>query len=471
MHFIIGISNNNYHKTTLFIEKKVKLFCQKSLMREIDIKNFRCYESKRMEFRSGVNLLIGDNAVGKTSLLRACNLVINSFFSGYSDENTTWRSAENNDFRITGVAEQPVEIAFRLGEWDLFPLEIPSANVHFIPILNDIYKIEKKSKKNSRNLVSGLNSLKIYASNLQKYSHVLVDGKVKQNHVLPVYGFFSTEDIHSIRKIDKEKFKNLTPKPSFGYYESYDCKGLMDCWIKRLLVLKEAKKGEEEIITVNNAIIDALGPQGCNIIDDMEIRHNDGKVYFHFTDGREIESGMLSDGYRRLVNIVMDIAIRCALLNKTMFGNKCYKETHGTVIIDEIDEHLHPSIQVRILKALQKAFPKIQFIVSTHSPLVISSVESHPYNVVYKLGYDDKTREYTHHELNVYGMDASTIIETYMGQEARDIDVSNNIKEVQSLIDKQKLPEAKAALMALGQKMAQGDPELAKMETLISFLE
>ena len=154
-----------------------------------------------------------------------------------------------------------------------------------------------------------------------------------------------------------------------------------------------------------------------------------------------------------------------------MFRDRCYKETHGTIIIDEIDEHLHPSIQVRILKALQMTFPKIQFIVSTHSPLVISSVESRPDNVVYKLGYNDKLNEYTHHELNVYGMDASTIIETYMGQEARDIDVSKAIKTVQSLIDEQKLAEAKVSLMALGQKMAHGDPELAKMDSLISFLE
>lgn len=416
-------------------------------------------------------MLIGDNASGKTSLLRACNLVINSFFSGYSDENTSWKSAENSDFRITGVAEQPVEIAFSLGEWDLLPLSIPDANMRMFFDPDDVLKIEKKTKKNSRNLVTGLMEMKNYASALQKYSHVSEDGEIRQNYALPVYAFFTTEDIHSIRKFDKERFKKYTQKPSFGYYESHDCKGLMDCWIKRLLVLKEAKTGDVEIMTVRNAIVEALGPQGCNIIDDMDIRHNDGKVYFHFTDGRESESSMLSDGYRRLVNIVMDIAIRCALLNKVMWGETCYKNTHGTVIIDEIDEHLHPAIQVRVLKALQMTFPKIQFIVSTHSPLVISSVESRPENVVYKLGYDEKRRVYVHHELDVYGMDASTIIEVYMGQSARDIDVSDAIKKIQTLIDKGNLFEARTALETLRQKMASGDPELIKMESLISFLE
>ena len=137
-------------------------------MRNIVIKNFRCYENKSIEFRSGINLLIGDNSVGKTSLLRACNLVMNSFFSGYSDENTTWKSADNDDFRNTGIAELPVEISFNFGSWDFQKIESSSGSIIELD-LDGEYKIEKKSKKNSRNLVTGLTALKEYASLLQKH--------------------------------------------------------------------------------------------------------------------------------------------------------------------------------------------------------------------------------------------------------------------------------------------------------------
>lgn len=444
-------------------------------MRDITIKNFRCYEEKSIEFRRGVNLLIGDNSVGKTSLLRACNLVMNAFFSGYSDENTLWISADNNDFRSTGITEQPVEIMFHPGEWDFPVISTPIGESYSLNI-NEELKIEKKSKKNSRNLVSGLIPLRNYASNMQLWSHmVLVDKSIQQINPLPVYACFTTEDIHSVRKFNKDKFKAYVQKPSFGYYECYDCRGLFECWVKRLLVLKEAQKGEEEINSVRNAIIDALGPNGCNIISDMDIRHNEGKVYFIFTDGRESESTLLSDGYCRLVNIVMDIAFRCALLNKLMFGEQCYKQTHGTVIIDEIDEHLHPALQVRVLKALQDTFPKIQFIVSTHAPLVMSSVEpkkdenGNDINVVYKLEYSDG--EYTHKELNIYGMDASTIIETYMGQPSRDLRVNDKIKAILDLIDKGDSQAARKSLKDLEQNIAGGDPELTRMEALISFIE
>lgn len=444
-------------------------------MRDITIKNFRCYEETSMEFCSGVNLLIGDNSVGKTSLLYACNLVINTFFSGYSDENTVWISADENDFRNTGIMEQPIEIMFHLGFKDFLPVTTIKNNVYFFNY-RERFTIGKNSKKNSRNLVTGIKLLRDYATVLKHYSHILLENKsIQQNNILPVYACFTTEDIHSIRKFNKDKFKTYVQKPSFGYYECYDCRGLFECWIKRLLVLKEAQRGDEEINTVRNAIIDALGPKGCDIINGMDIRHNEGKVYFLFVDGRESEATLLSDGYRRLVNIVMDIAFRCALLNKSMFGDQCYKYTHGTVIIDEIDEHLHPALQIRVLKALQDTFPKIQFIVSTHAPLVMSSLEprkdenGNDINVVYKLEYSDG--KYSHKELNIYGMDASTIIETYMGQPSRDLKVNTDIKTILELIDKDDIQTARKLLKELEQNVAGGDPELTRMEALISFME
>ena len=131
-------------------------------MRRVTINNFRCYESKSIDFRRGINLLIGDNSVGKTSLLRACNLVMNSFFSGYSDENTTWKSADNDDFRNTGIAELPVEISFNFGSWDFQKIESPSGSIIELDLGGE-YKKKKRSKKNAGNLVKGLSALKGYA--------------------------------------------------------------------------------------------------------------------------------------------------------------------------------------------------------------------------------------------------------------------------------------------------------------------
>lgn len=453
-------------------------------MRQIIIKNFRCYEEKVIRFRRGINLLIGDNSVGKTSLLRVCNLVMNAFFSGYSDENTVWKSADDDDFReikSEDVVDNdlPINITFDLDKEDLPDIVLESGEKVCLQT-NELeveegcarFYIEKKSKKNARNLVTGLKDLKAFSSMLQQSSHTINNGVAIQKNALPLFAYFTTEDIHTTRKFDKEKknFKKYPQKPSFGYFESFDCKGLLDCWIKRLLVLKEAKKGESEIECVRKAVARSLGPKGCGIIDDMDIRHNDGEVFFHYCDGREVRSNLLSDGYRRLVSIVVDIAFRCALLNKVMYGDEAYKHTHGTVIIDEIDEHLHPELQVRIMKALHETFPKIQFIVSTHAPLVMSSVETNEDNVVYKLEYKDG--KYSHKELNTYGLDASTIMDVYMDQTPRDLAIDAEIKAIEKLIDAEEYSEARKLLdMMLERPGSEANPELTRIEATLSFFE
>lgn len=452
-------------------------------MYKITISNFRCYENTSMTFRRGINLLIGDNSVGKTSLLRACNLVMNSFFCGYSDEYTTWKSAEDDDFREIKsedimTDEMPVNIAFQLSETDCPDITLADGStksLHEKTIEGEYYpelNIEKKSKKNARNLITGLKPLKEYAALLQKNSHAIIDGTAMQRNALPLFAYFTTEDIHSVRKFDRDKkdFKKYPQKPSFGYFESYDCRGLLDCWLKRLLVLKEADKGEVEIQCVRNAVAGVLGPKGCNIIADMAVRENAKEVYFVYCDGREVRSDLLSDGYRRLVSIVVDIAIRSALLNKVMFGEEAYRHTHGTVIIDEIDEHLHPELQVRILKALHATFPHIQFIVSTHAPLVMSSVETNEENVVYRLEYNDGI--YSHTELNTYGLDASTIMNVYMGQVPRDLAVDSKLKNIRDLIDAEKYRDARVALdEMLNSPGGDANPELSELEATLSFFE
>ena len=428
-----------------------------------------------MEFRKGINLLIGDNSSGKTSLIRACNFVANSLFCGYSDENTVWKSVDDYDFKLnidannTILPEQPVSISFHLATWDLNPIKADDALVSFD--YDTQLHIEKKSKKNSRNLLTGLSTLKTYAATLYSNSHLKIGNDVVQQNVLPVYACFTTEDIHASRKIDRQKFKEYAQKPSFGYFECYDCRGLFDYWLERLLVLQEAEIGEQEIECVRKAISKCFGVNGASIIEDMVIRPVRGKVFFKYTDGRYVESSMLSDGYKRLVNIVVDIAIRCALLNKGMYGSEAYKQTHGTVIIDEIDEHLHPALQSKVLKSLHQTFPEIQFIVSTHAPLVMSSVEKSKDNVVYRLWYDEEEHDYKHVELNTYGLDSNLILEEEMFVASRDSIVSEQLKDIKRLVSERKLAEAKTLLADLETKTSPSQPSLIKIHSLINRLE
>ena len=82
----------------------------------------------------------------------------------------------------------------------------------------------------------------------------------------------------------------------------------------------------------------------------------------------------MSDGLQSMINIVSEIAHRCIELNGCL-GHNAVKMTPGVVMIDEIDLYLHPHWQKHVLQDLTKAFPMIQFIVSTHSPFIVQSLQ------------------------------------------------------------------------------------------------
>lgn len=84
---------------------------------------------------------------------------------------------------------------------------------------------------------------------------------------------------------------------------------------------------------------------------------------------------MMSSGFKAMVNMVAEIAYRCIMLNRWL-GRDAVRKTPGIVLIDEIDLYLHPHWQQHVLADLQEAFPEIQFVVSTHSPFIVQSVDS-----------------------------------------------------------------------------------------------
>jgi predicted ATP-binding protein involved in virulence len=82
----------------------------------------------------------------------------------------------------------------------------------------------------------------------------------------------------------------------------------------------------------------------------------------------------MSDGLQSMINIVAEIAHRCIELNGCL-GSEAIHKTPGVIMIDEVDVFLHPHWQRHVLQDLMKAFPNIQFIVSTHSPFIVQSLK------------------------------------------------------------------------------------------------
>ena len=417
-------------------------------LKKMSFSNFRCFDDYRLDFKKGINLLFGPNASGKTTILRGMKIAMSSFFSGFSDVNTRFIGIANGDF-MSEVSndieslERPVTIGYDFSDFGNLVLS--------------------RSGKKNRTSIAGIKHLRDATKGLYQQLANEDDG----SKALPLFAAFSTEDIHSTRKLDKSIFTKYFQPRSFGYYECLQGDGFFDYWMHRLLVLAEGQKSLMEIDVVKKAIATALGPNGCNIIQGMSIRPMKKKVYFNYVDGREVESSNLSDGYKRLVNIVTDLSIRCCLLNSKKYGLDCCNQTSGTVLIDEVDQHLHPELQSVVLESLHNTFPELQFVVTSHAPMVMSSVMTNSENEVLLLQYEDYN--YTASPISTYGLDATTILEMYMGRKARVAVVEDKLKQLFDLIDSEQYPEAKAMLNQLTQEFGDTLPEMIQARTMLEF--
>lgn len=106
-------------------------------------------------------------------------------------------------------------------------------------------------------------------------------------------------------------------------------------------------------------------------------------------NGEVLDIMQLSDGYKTLLSLIIDLASRMAMANphiKNPLG------THATVLIDEVDLHLHPEWQNRVISDLLKVFPNTQFILTTHSPYIVGSLNNNLMRYhIRNIKFNDKT--------------------------------------------------------------------------------
>lgn len=162
------------------------------------------------------------------------------------------------------------------------------------------------------------------------------------------------------------------------------------------------------------------------------ININSSKVSFEknqsikidFKSGIGMYLEMLPMGYKRLLHIVFDLAYRSYILTKGRY------EPTGVVIIDEVELHLHPTLQQEVIQRFKSTFPEIQFIYSTHSPLVISNLKVDDINAkIIKLNVEEDS--YTHQYVdNIYGMDYTTGLTEVMGAKFRKSEIDRQIDSI-----------------------------------------
>ena len=182
-----------------------------------------------------------------------------------------------------------------------------------------------------------------------------------------------------------------------------------------------------------------------------------------FESGQVALWSELSDGYHAFLALVADIARRAVTLNEAD-GGDAPERTEGVVLVDEIDLHLHPRWQRVVLDGLRDAFPKLQFIVTTHSPQVLSSAMNRQVRQL----VDWRIQE---HDVFVEGRDSNAILRESMATDDRDETGKKALRALHDAIDQGRREDAEKLYSRLHNRWGDLDPALIRARALMEWEE
>lgn len=176
--------------------------------------------------------------------------------------------------------------------------------------------------------------------------------------------------------------------------------------------------------------------------------------------GQRLSVNQLSDGEKCMIALIGDMARRLSIANPTLDNPLM---GHGIVMIDEIDLHLHPKWQRLVVPKLLEVFPNCQFIVSTHSPHVITHVQPESLYMLQQTPHGvqvDRPRE-------SFGKNVDRVLEDLMGlATTRPDEVESSLRDIFLAIDNGGLQEARGKIEGLRRSIGD-DPDLVRADVLI----
>ncbi|MBK1439826.1 AAA family ATPase [Parapedobacter sp. ISTM3] len=331
-------------------------------VRKLYVKNFRGFEDNSFNLNPHFTVAIGDNGTGKSTLLHAMQVATGAFFLGLP--RVTKRNIQENEIRfaINLVSKQSehftptiVEATGQIngsGEfiWRRVIPEYGRTTSLKAEDVGQIREIAERYSKSLNNVDRPLLPLISFYGVRQLGGNVVRKKRIKKNRVIIRDGYYNAFGAKS----DENPFTQW-----FYYYqeelkEGLEFEGTFEAVIEAI---------ETAIPYLKNVSFDNFR---LELVADCEIEGQATKRLPH---------SLMSDGVKRMLGIVTDIAYRCAVLNGFL-GKDAVKGTSGVVMIDELDMHLHPNWQRVVVRDLKKAFPNLQFVVTTHSPFIVQSVES-----------------------------------------------------------------------------------------------
>lgn len=319
-------------------------------LKKIHLKNFKCLSDIELSFEKSNNqnrqwtLILGENGTGKSNVLKAIALVTcgSNALGELLGDTDSWIKNGNDSCRIEAV------LGTKKGETREISIVI-------------------NRKDNFSNIISN-----------NKESLHLIDDAIEyadRNYFIVAYGASRRLPSESFSNFEKSSNGNRSGNVRSLFNNAYSLNPLTS-WIIDL----DYRSGEQGIAIVKDALDDFLPSAAFHSIDKSK-----KQVLFQTIDGI-VPLDYLSDGYQNMAAWIGDLLYR---ITETFRDYKNPLTARGVLLIDEIDLHLHPKWQRRLIDFISRKLPNFQVIATTHSPLTAQQADE---GELYALKRDEKNQ-------------------------------------------------------------------------------
>lgn len=437
---------------------------------KIEIVNFKIFDETKFNFDENFNLIIGINGSGKTSLLRALAVSLAGWANAYIKHNNNLRPIEESEVReiqIDGRFDKTKKTSITaLGRTNIINNYSSNRN---IKVQWSRSKKENESTESYfgikfENPADGSYSIQYDYYSLDKFvSNILGYIEKGNNFDLPIIAFYECDRLWEVEnKLNIES----SAKAQYSRFDPYvDCfhtganhTAIGEWLLKYELVKLQQKKDTPVLEAIKNAARNAL--ENCT---DISFDFEEGRVIVDFEGDKSIPFEHLSDGQRTLLGLFCDIARRAAILNPH-FEGEANEKTKGVVLIDELDLHLHPKWQMNIVENLQKTFPNIQFICTTHSPILLRSIEKEKI-IILEDGKQSKLEFFTK------GRDINSILYDLMGVPKRTKEYEDKVDNLFGFLEDENIEKSKEILNELKKDYGEKDSVVQEAQIMLDMIK
>lgn len=381
----------------------------------LELENFRCFSRLEVNFHEKITVIVAPNGGGKTAILDAAAIALWPFPCKMQLKDAS-PGFEPSDIRLVKSplnTMQPVP-----------PVRLKAVG-HFGEGGQRIVwqRTRKSSAQGTRTSRAGSSDLQKIASDLWYENIQLTENRSENIPTYPLIAYYGTGRLWDQSKLTWGKLyynkadtsresgyiDSLSPKSSYKLFVDWFGRYSNEAGSEKASGKESPHKAGEKLKALTQAVNLVLRPTGWSDLkwDSVEKR----PVATHPEHG-VLPVDFLSDGLRNMIGLVSDIAHRCARLNP-QFGADAAKRTPGIALVDEVDMHLHPEWQQLVLQALAEAFPMLQFIVTTHSPQVLTTVKRESIRIL--IHNPDGTGEAVLPDEETKGVESATVLAGVQG--------------------------------------------------------